>query len=441
MDYLVRESVSGEVMIIVDTAIAKRVAEDRPIRVAMIGAGYSAKHICSQIVSSFPAIHLAVISNRTPEHAKKVYEIAGIDSVANISSASELDQVISKRKHAVTDDPGAIFECGQIDAVIETTGEVEFGAYAALESIRSGKHTIVLNCEMDATVGPFLKTVADSADVIYTNTDGDEPGVASNLARFVRSIGLEVVGAGNLKGFYDVHRTPETQAEFAKKNNQKPHMVTSFVDGTKLSMELTVLANGLGFGVGKRGMFGPACDDVRSCLQHFPSDAFAPGRGIVDFLLGASPYSGAFVVGYTEHALKQEYLQYLKMGDGPFYVFYTPFHLPQLEIPITVSRAALLGDATVTPKGRPYCDAVAISKRPLTQGETLDGIGGYSTYAMIDNFDTCLEHDLLPMGVAGGCKVIRNVSADTALSYADVELPRGRLVDELRGHMIGKFFN
>ena len=172
---------------------------------------------------------------------------------------------------------------------------------------------------MDATVGPLLKIYADKQGVIYSNTDGDEPGVASNLARFVSTIGLEVVGAGNLKGFYDVHRTPDTQREFAEKNNQKPRTMTSFVDGTKLSMELTVLANGLGFGVGKRGMHGPACDDVRTCLTHFPEGSFKPGNGIVDYLLGASPYTGAFVVGHSEHPLKQDYLQYLKMGEGPFY--------------------------------------------------------------------------------------------------------------------------
>lgn len=427
-------------MIIVDTAIAQRVAEDKPLRVAMIGAGYSAKHICSQIISSFPAIHLAVISNRTAKNAEKVYEIAGIDSVENVSSVSELDKIIAKRGYAVTDDPSVVFDCDQIDAVIETTGEVEFGAFVALESIQSGKHTVVLNCEMDATVGPLLKSVADSVGVIYTNTDGDEPGVASNLARFVKTIGLDVVGAGNLKGFYDVHRTPETQREFAEKNNQKPHMMTSFVDGTKLSMELTVLANGLGFGVGKRGMYGPACDDVRTCLEHFPNDAFEPGNGIVDFLLGASPYTGAFVVGHSEHELKQDYLQYLKMGDGPFYVFYTPFHLPQLEIPITVCRAALLGDATVTPKGRPYCEAAAISKKALKVGDSLDGIGGYAAYTLIDNFETCLQQNLLPMGVSENCKVIKDIPIDTPITYADVELPKDRLIDNMRAQMIKQFF-
>jgi predicted homoserine dehydrogenase-like protein len=426
-------------VIIVDTAIARRLAEDKPVRVAMIGAGYSAKHICSQIQNSFPVIHLAVIANRTPQHAQQVYEIAGVDSVEHISTAAELTRVIAGHKYAITDDPNAIFECEQIDAVIETTGEVEYGAWAALESIKAGKHTIVLNCEMDATVGPLLKTYADKSGIIYSNTDGDEPGVASNLARFVKTIGMEVVGAGNLKGFYDVHRTPETQREFAEKNNQKPRMMTSFVDGTKLSMELTVLANALGFGVGKRGMHGPACDDVRTCLAHFPRDAFRPGKGIVDFLLGASPYTGAFVVGYSDEPLKQEYLKYLKMGEGPFYVFYTPFHLPQLEIPITVCRAVLLGDATVAPLGRPFCDAVSIAKKDLRQGEILDGIGGFASYTLIDNFDVCLDQNLLPMGVSEGCRLKRDVPQDTPITYDDVELPKGRQIDRLRREMIELF--
>lgn len=428
-------------MIIVDNALQQRLADSNPIRVGMVGAGYSAKHICSQILESFPAIHLAVIANRTPENAESIYEMAGVDSVQRISTSSELTQTIAKDGYSITDDPDVIFDCDQIDAVIETTGEVEFGAQVALRSIIAGKHTIVLNCEMDATVGPILRDRADKIGVVYSNTDGDEPGVASNLARFVTTIGLKVVGAGNLKGFYDVHRTPETQRAFAEEHNQKPHMMTSFVDGTKLSMELTVLANGLGFGVAKRGMYGPECDDVRTCLEHFPADAFNTDRGIVDFLLGASPHTGAFVVGHSVHPLKQDYLQYLKMGAGPFYIFYTPFHLPQLEIPITVSRAVLFNDATVAPKGRPFCDAIAIAKKDLETGDILDGIGGYTAYTLIDNFETCLEQNLLPMGVADGCRLIRDVKADTPISYADVALPEGRLIDQLRHDMIDRFFD
>ncbi len=198
-------------MIIVDTEIAKRIAEDRPIKVAMIGAGYSAKHIASQVISSFPGMHLAVILNRTPSAAISVLNKAGIEDIKTINSSDELEDVIAKRGYCVTDNAEAVFDAAGIDAVIETTGEVEYGAWAALESIKAGKHTFVLNCEMDATVGPLIKKYADEIGVVYSNSDGDEPGVSSNLARHVKTMGLEVVGAGNLKGFYDVHRTPDTQ--------------------------------------------------------------------------------------------------------------------------------------------------------------------------------------------------------------------------------------
>lgn len=426
-------------MIIVDTAIAKRIAEDRPIRVGMIGAGYSAKHIASQIISSFPGMHLAAIANRTVSNAVSVLNMAGIDDIKEVKSAGALEDVIKKRGYAVTDNAEVLFQSESIDAIIETTGEVEYGAWAAFNSIKAGKHTIVLNCEMDATVGPILKTYADKQGVIYTNTDGDEPGVARNLSRHVSTMGLEVVGAGNLKGFYDVHRTPDTQREFAEANNQKPHMMTSFVDGTKLSMELACLANASGFGVGKRGMHGPACDDVRTCLEHFPQEAFAPGKGIVDFLLGASPYTGAFVIGHTEHPMKQEYLKYLKLGEGPLYVFYTPFHLPQLEIPITVSRAVLCGDAAVTPHGKPYTDAFAVAKKDLKAGEMLDGIGGFTAYTLIDNYDICRKEDLLPMGLSGGCVLTRDVAIDTPITYSDVNLPEGRIIDQLRSETYKTF--
>jgi predicted homoserine dehydrogenase-like protein len=405
----------------------------------MIGAGYSARQIAAQIVSAFPGIHLAVVANRTPANAESVLRNAGVSEIRTVTTPGEIDEAGKKREYCVTDDPRVLFDAESIEAIIETTGDVQYGAWTALESINAGKHTVVLNCEMDATVGPILKHYADRQGVIYSNSDGDEPGVAMNLSRFVRTIGLEVVAAGNLKGFYDVHRTPDTQRDFAEKNNQKPRTMTSFVDGTKLSMELTVLANGLGFGVGRRGMYGPACDDVRSCLPHFPDGAFRPGRGIVDFLLGASPATGAFVIGYSNAPMKREYLKYLKMGEGPFYVFYTPFHLPQLEIPITISRAVLFNDATVTPKGRPYCDAIAVAKRNLKAGETLDGIGGYTCYTLIDNYATCRSENLLPMGVSEGCVMARDVPVDTPLAYSDVKLPPGRLVDKLRDEMAATF--
>jgi predicted homoserine dehydrogenase-like protein len=290
---------------------------------------------------------------------------------------------------------------------------------------------------LDATLGPILKAHADRAGVIYSNSDGDEPGVAMNQIRFVRSIGLTPVVAGNLKGLYDPYRTPETQRGFAEKAGQKATTMTSFADGTKLSMELTVLANATGFGVGRRGMYGPALKHVNESGA-FYLDKLRDG-GMVDFLVGAQPGNGAFVLGFSKDPVKAAYLKYLKMGDGPLYVFYTPFHLPQLEIPLTVARAVLFRDATVAPIGSPSCDAVSMAKRDLKAGEVLDGLGGFTCYALIENYDVSLREKALPMGISEGCRLRRDVSKDALVTYDDVELPQGRLCDKLRQEQLERF--
>ena len=417
-------------MIIVDTALEKRVREGNPIRVGLVGAGFSGRTIAYQMVTGIPGIRVAAISNRTLAHAENAYRAAGADDIEVVESGAALDAAIQQGRPAITDDASVLCRAEGIEAVVEATGTVEFGAGVVLEAIENGKSVVLANAELDATVGPILKAHADKAGVVITNTDGDEPGVAMNMIRFVRSIGLEPVLAGNLKGLYDPYRTPETQREFAKQHNQKAQAVASFADGTKLSMELAVLANATGFGVGQRGMYGPALGHVRESADYF-RDKLRDG-GMVDFLVGAEPGSGAFVVGHSEDPVRRDYLQYLKMGDGPLYVFHTPFHLPQLEIPNTIARAVLFRDATVTPAGAPTCDAVTIAKRDLEAGEVLDGLGGFTCYALLENYAESRELGALPMGVSEDCRMKRDVARDQVVTYDDVELPAGRLCDRLR---------
>jgi predicted homoserine dehydrogenase-like protein len=426
-------------MIIIDTALEKREREGNPIRIGMIGAGYMGRGIALQILSSFRGMRLVAIANRSITEAQKAYREAGADSSV-VGTLEDLEDRISRGYFSVTEDASLISKAGGIDAVIEATGEIEFGARIAVDAMNHGKHVVLMNAELDATLGPILKVYADRAGVLITNTDGDEPGVAMNLFRFVRTIGYQPVLAGNLKGFYDAHRTPLTQKEFADRHHQKPKMITSFVDGTKLSMELTVLANATGFRVGRRGMYGPRCSHVKEALNFFPVEQLRDG-GMVDYLLGAEPGTGAFVVGYNEHPIRMQYMKYFKMGDGPFYVFYTPFHLPHLEIPITVARAVLFRDATVTPLGGPVCDVVTMAKRDLKAGEILDGIGGFTCYGMIENAGISRADNLLPMGLSEGCRLVRDIPIDHPVSYPDVELPTGRFCDSLRYEQDKQFRN
>jgi predicted homoserine dehydrogenase-like protein len=424
-------------VILVDTALAQRERDGKPVTVALVGAGFSGRTIAYQILSSFPAIRLVAICNRTIPAAIKAYAAAGQTHARAVDSSFALEEAMSHGRFSVTDDPAVICDAGGIDAIIETTGTVDFAAGVVLRAVQHGKHAILVNAELDATLGPVLKTYADRSGVIYTNTDGDEPGVAMNMLRFVKAIGVTPVVAGNLKGLYDRYRTPATQRAFAEASEQPPKAVSSFADGTKLSMELTVLANASGFTVAMRGMYGPALQHVNEAGAFF-RDRLIPG-GMVDFLVGAAPSSGAFVLGYTDDPVKAAYLKYLKMGDGPLYTFYTPFHLPQLEVPLTVARAVLFGDATVTPLGGPVCEAIAVAKRNLKVGDVLDGFGGFASYALVDTYHQSRNLDALPMGVSEGCRLVRDVRKDQALTYADVQLPPGRLCDTLRREQDDRF--
>jgi predicted homoserine dehydrogenase-like protein len=288
----------------------------------------------------------------------------------------------------------------------------------------------LVNAELDSLLGPILKAKADRAGVVVTHTDGDEPGVAMTLFRYLRSLGLHPVAAGNIKGMVDYYRTPETQRAFAQKNDQDAKKVTSFADATKLSMEATVLANATGFHAGRRGMYGPACTYVREMASLLPADQML-ATGLVDYALGAAPHTGAFVIVHEEAPLKKAQLAYYKLGDGPFYVFYTPFHLPHIQIASTIGRAVVHGDATVAPIAGPVCEVVTVAKRDLKAGERLDGIGGFCTYGLIDNTTAARTTAALPIGLSEGCVLRRAVAKDGVLLFDDVDAPAGRMVEAL----------
>jgi len=418
-------------MIIVDKALEKRHQEGNPIRVAMVGAGYMGRGIALQIVTATPGMNLVAISNRTLSEAERAYRQAGVESVKAIETVVQLEGAIAQGQYAITDDAMLLCQAEGVDAVIEVTGTIEFGAQVALKVIENGKHVILMNAELDATLGPILKVYADRAGVVITNSDGDQPGVIMNLYRFVKAIGCRPVLAGNIKGLHDPYRTPETQRGYAAKYHQKPQMVTSFADGTKISMEMAVVANGTGFKVGQRGMYGPHCAHVKDALALFSMDQLLDG-GLVDYVVGAEPAGGIFVLGYNEHPIQQRYMRYYKMGDGPLYAFYTPHHLCHLEAPLTVARAALFQDAALTPLGGPVCDVIIAAKRDLKVGEVLDGLGGFTSYGLLENSRVCQAENLLPMGLSEWCCLKRDVSRDQVITYDDVELPEGRLCDELR---------
>jgi predicted homoserine dehydrogenase-like protein len=423
-------------VVIVDTALARREQEGRPIRVAMIGAGFMARGVALQIIRYTPGMRLVAVGNRTLANATRAYHEAGVEEIETVDTLTALEEAIARGRPAVTDNALLLCETEGVDVVLEITGAVEFGAQVALRAIEYGKHVVTMNAELDGTVGPILRTYADRAGVILSVSDGDQPGVTMNLYRFVTGLGVTPVLCGNIKGLHDPYRNPTTQAGFAKQWGQNPYMVTSFADGTKISFEQAIVANATGMRVAKRGMFGPTVpsgtplQEVASGL--YPLDALLDGPGVVDYVVGAVPGPGVFVLGTHDHPAMRHYLNLYKLGQGPLYLFYTPYHLCHFEVPNTVARVALFGDAALRPLGPPRVDVVAAAKVDLKAGELLDGLGGYHTYGLAENSAVTRAENLLPIGLAEGCRLARDVPKDAVLTYGDVTLPEGRLCDRLR---------
>lgn len=422
----------------VDTALREREATGHPIRVGMVGAGASGRAIALQLGTPPPGIRLVAIANRTPAHGERAFREAGMTEWRRVETAREAEAGIARGVPVLTEDPLVLAACDAIDVLVEVTGTVEAAASVVLEAFGHGKHVVLVNAELDSLLGPILKVKADSAGVVVTHTDGDEPGVAMTLLRYLRSLGLRPVAAGNLKGMVDYYRTPETQRAFAEKHDLDVRKVTSFADATKLSMEATVLANATGFHAGRRGMYGPACEHVREMADLLPADQMI-ATGLVDYALGAAPHTGAFVIVHEESPLKKVQLAYYKLGDGPFYVFYTPYHLPYAQIASTIGRAVIHRDPTVAPLAGPVCEVVTMAKRDLKAGERLDGIGGFCTYGLIDNVTAARAVSALPIGLSEGCRLLRDVSKDGVISMNDVELRRGRVAEILWPEQVARW--
>jgi predicted homoserine dehydrogenase-like protein len=417
-------------MIIVDTELARRAADNSPIRVAISGAGFMGRHLTRQVATVI-GMEVVGVMNRTEERAAENLVAAGYERIVNAADRETAERAIAAGECVVTTDPEVLSSADGVDVVLEATGTLEHGARVVLTALEHGKHVVLDNAELDASVGPYLQTVADRNGVVMTGIDGDEPAVAMNLVRFVRTIGLRPVLVGNIKGFLNHERNPDTQADFAARYGQTPSVIASFADGTKLAAECTVLANGVGFGVAKRGMNGYEMKDVSEVLDRFSPESLLE-RPLVEYALGAAPGSGVFVVGYEGDPERRAAMEYLKMGPGPLHLFTRPFHLPHLEAPLSAARAVIFGDAAIKPSGAPVCEVVAVAKRDLDPGETLDGVGGFTWYGLTENASSAAQDGVATMADVIDAVVTRPIQKGSAIPIASIEPKDGTLIADLR---------
>lgn len=420
-------------MIIVDTALKARQEAGNPIRVGLLGAGFMGQGLTNQILNSVPGMEVVAIYNRTADRALKVFHYAGRPDAVAVETPSQLETAIRADTPAATDDPLLLSRSPQIDVLVDVTGAVEFGATIILDAFAHGKHVVLMNAEIDATIGPILQVYADRHNVVLSACEGDEPGVQMNLYRWVKGLGFTPRVIGNVKGLQDPYRNPTTQEGFAERWGQNPTMVTSFADGSKISFEQAIVANATGFGVASRGMSRGKeyRGDIMKIGDIYDLPSLRERGGIVDYMVG-TPLTKVYCLAEHPDPKQQHYLELYKMGEGPLYSFFTPYHLVHFEVPNAIARAVLLRDNVARPIGGPVVEVCAVAKRDLNAGEILDGYGMYMTYGEAVNADEMSKERYLPQGLVDACRLLSDVSKDTVLTYNDVRLPEGRLADRLR---------
>lgn len=427
-------------MIIVDTALEAREREGRPIRVALIGAGFMSHGLANHIVNTTPGMRLVGVYNRRPQRAFDLCEYAGVEDVVSPLTQAEVDFAIRAGKVIVTGDAFLLARSSEVDALVDVTGSVEFGAQVAFEAFKYKKDVILMNAEIDATIGPILQTYAEKHGVILSACDGDEPGLQIDLFRWVKGLGLTPRVIGNVKGLQDPYRNPTTQKAFAEKWGQNPAMVTSFADGSKISFEQAIVANATGFVVQSRGMSRGReyRDDVMKIGSLYDVEQIRKLGGVIDYVVG-TPNTKLYVLAEHPDPKQQHYLSLYKMGEGPLYAFFTPYHLVHFEVPAAIARVVLFRDSLAKPLGGPVVEVCAVAKRDLTAGEFLDDYGMYMTYGEAVNADEMCARRYLPEGLVEGCLLKRDVAKDAVITYEDVELPQGRLADRLRAEQYRVF--
>ena len=170
-----------------------------------------------------------------------------------------IENSIKNGMYVVSDDYSISVKIPDIKGVVDATGNPPFGAILAMEAIENRKHTIMLNVECDAVIGPYLYNYAKKKNVIYTGSAGDEPGAILDLADFVLGAGFKLLAVGKGKNNpLNYYVTEDDVREEAISKGLYPKMLAGFIDGTNTMIELTSAANALGFVPDVIGCHGPS---------------------------------------------------------------------------------------------------------------------------------------------------------------------------------------
>ncbi|GAD55325.1 NAD(P)H-dependent oxidoreductase [Limimaricola cinnabarinus] len=423
------------------TGLAKdlelRAQSGRPIRIGLVGAGEMGTDIVTR-VAHMPGIEIGAIAELNLPNAAKAVDIAyrEVGHSQVVSTGDELERAIEQGRVATTDKVELLLESGQIDVVVDATGVPAVGAQIGLEAMERGKHLVMMNVEADVTIGAYLRAQAEKLGVVYSLGAGDEPSSCMELIEFVSAMGHRIISAGKGKNNpLNIDATPAEYEEEAHRRHMNPRMLVEFVDGSKTMVEMAAIANATGLTPDKPGMHGPAATREELSKVLIPAKdggVLSSGEGRVDYTIGKGVAPGVFVVAEMDHPRVRERMEDLKMGEGPYFTFFRPYHLTSLEVPLTCARAVLYGKADMVPMARPVAEVCAVAKRDHKPGDKLDQIGEYSYRAWIMTVQDATRERAIPCGLLAGGTVTAPIRKGELITYANATPPEGSRIAALR---------
>jgi predicted homoserine dehydrogenase-like protein len=391
------------------------------IRVGVIGVGNIGKGIVYQ-ASATSGMECVAIADARLERASAWAARLGREYVV-VESLAEMHAAIHGGRLAVCTDGTLLAQCELVDVLVDSTASITGGAQFALTAIAHHKHVVMMNSEADLIFGPYLLAQARQEGVVYTSADGDQHTVLKRLINEIELWGFQTVLAGNMKGYLDRYVNPTSIIPEADKRFMDYKMCTSYTDGTKLCIEMALIANSIGGRTVVPGMLGPHVKDIYDIFQYFDFRTLWDGKTpLVDYVLRASPPGGVFVVGFNDQPHQMETLGWYpcRLGPGPFYVFHRPYHLGHIEAMACIAEAYLDGWAVLQPTYGFVTNVYAYAKRDLHQGDALDGIGGYAAYGLIENGAENQVRPGLPISLAEDVTLRRDIRKDEKILLEDV---------------------
>jgi len=414
--------------------LQRREAESSPIRVGLAGCGQMGSGMV-HVTNMMAGMDIVALSDVDLNRPLGTLAAIGIPEcrVCVTNDLGEGEDALRAGEYLVTEDALLLTRLDRLDVLVEATGLTEVGAQVAWNAILHGKHIVMLNVETDVTVGVLLHRLAQRANCVYTLAGGDEPAVCKMLYSFSRTLGFEVVCVGKGKNNpIDLEATPESCREEAQRRSMNPKMLAAFKDGSKTMVEMAALSNATGLVPDVPGMHGLNVD-VEELNQVFipEEDGGILGRsGCVEYSVGrVAP--GVFAIVTTDEPRIRTDMEFLSMGSGPYYTFYRPYHLCNVETPISVAEAVIYGESTIVPK-RMVSEVVSIAKRHLKAGETIGDVGGPEFYNRIYTYEEARAKRGIPMGLAPGGKVLKDVAKGEMLTEENFSPDCSRFAYRLR---------